>query len=99
MSINFTPTSNRPEKKTYEQHTEHLLEKLYQLKHRFQSSYYAHSDGKKYEKARNFNIRLSNILFKVNQLLGTFETAQQKNYNLIDNEIQKLERELKELIC
>ncbi len=98
MASNSTQSSNKVQKPTFGQPTDKLLEKLYQLKHRFQTSYYGNSDGRKYEKARNFNIRLSNIMFEANQMAEKLDLVPKRGYLTIHSEIQQLEKELNELI-
>ncbi|CAM4097162.1 hypothetical protein ACU8V7_07695 [Zobellia nedashkovskayae] len=92
MASNFTQKSKTTNT------TDKLVEKLYLLKQKFQSSYYGNSDGRKYEKARNFNIRLSNILFEANQMAAKLELVPNNSHLSISSEIQKLEKELNELI-
>ncbi|WP_276168005.1 hypothetical protein [Zobellia alginiliquefaciens] len=98
MASNFTQTTVNNQNPKLAHPSQKLVEKLYQLKQRFQSSYYGNTDGRKYEKARNFNIRLSNILFEANQMAKKLELVPQRGYLSINSEIQKLEKELNELI-
>ncbi|MBT2162470.1 hypothetical protein [Zobellia barbeyronii] len=98
MASNSTETPNQVKKSKPTNSTDKLVEKLYLLKQKFQSSYYGNSDGRKYEKARNFNIRLSNILFEANQMATKLELIPSNSHLTINSEIQKLEKELNELI-
>ena len=98
MASNSTQTSINLQQPKFEHPTEKLITKLQQIKLRFQSNYYGNSDGRKYEKARNFNIRLSNIIFEVNTLTSKLNLAPKRGYLTIQSEIQQLEKDLNELI-
>ncbi|WP_289061563.1 hypothetical protein [uncultured Zobellia sp.] len=98
MASNSTQTSINLQQPKFEHPTEKLITKLQQIKLRFQSNYYGNSDGRKYEKARNFNIKLSNIIFEANTLASKLDLVPKRGYLSIQSEIQQLEKDLNELI-